>query len=54
MRVIGGKKSSDGFMYAVIVCTAPGGPADKAGLQKGDKVRDLCYNSFIIRGFQNE
>lgn len=38
MRVIGGKNASDGRLYASIVWTVPGGPADKAGLQTGDKV----------------
>lgn len=38
MRVVGGKTSNDGRLYASIVWTVPGGPADLAGLHKGDKV----------------
>lgn len=39
MRVVGGKTGSDGRSFACIVWTVPGGPAEKAGLQQGDKVR---------------
>jgi len=39
MRVVGGKTGSDGRTFACIVWTVPGGPAEKAGLQQGDKVR---------------
>lgn len=38
MRVIGGKTGADGRLFAYIVWTVPGGPAEKAGLQQGDKV----------------
>lgn len=38
MRVVGGKTGSDGRTFACIVWTVPGGPAEKAGLQQGDKV----------------
>ncbi|CAB0032410.1 unnamed protein product [Trichogramma brassicae] len=37
MRVVGGKIGSDNRLYAVIVWTVSGGPAEKAGLQQGDK-----------------
>lgn len=40
MRVVGGKTGSDGRTFACIVWTVPGGPAEKAGLQQGDKVRE--------------
>lgn len=40
MRVVGGKTGSDGHSFACIVWTVPGGPAEKAGLQQGDKVRN--------------
>lgn len=39
MRVVGGKTGNDGRTFACIVWTVPGGPAEKAGLQQGDKVR---------------
>lgn len=45
MRVVGGKPDSNGRREAVIVWTVPGGAADIAGLQQGDKV-------FIIKIFQ--
>jgi hypothetical protein len=38
MRVVGGKTGSDGRLFAYIVWTVPGGPAEKVGLQQGDKV----------------
>lgn len=38
MRVVGGKPDASGRREAVIVWTVPGGPADLAGLQQGDKV----------------
>lgn len=41
MRVVGGKTGTDGRLYASIVWTVPGGPAEMAGLQKGDKVKYL-------------
>lgn len=39
MRVVGGKPDASGRREAVIVWTVPGGPADLAGLQQGDKVK---------------
>lgn len=39
MRVVGGKTGTDGRLFAYIVWTVPGGPAEKGGLQQGDKVR---------------
>lgn len=38
MRVVGGKTGADGRLFAYIVWTVPGGPAEKNGLQQGDKV----------------
>lgn len=38
MRVVGGKTGADGRLFAYIVWTVPGGPAEKCGLQQGDKV----------------
>lgn len=43
MRVVGGKRFSDNRLYAVIVWTVTGGPADKAGLQQNDKVSSRIY-----------
>lgn len=40
MRVVGGKTGADGRLFAYIVWTVPGGPAEKGGLQQGDKVSD--------------
>lgn len=38
MRVVGGKTGADGRLFAYLVWTVPGGPAEKNGLQQGDKV----------------
>lgn len=38
MRVVGGKTGTDGRLFAYVVWTVPGGPAEKHGLQQGDKV----------------
>lgn len=38
MRVVGGKNGADGRLFAYLVWTVPGGPAEKMGLQQGDKV----------------
>lgn len=43
MRVVGGKPDASGRREAVIVWTVPGGPADLAGLQQGDKVTSLLF-----------
>lgn len=45
MRVVGGKPDASGRREAVIVWTVPGGPADLAGLQQGDKV---CTGFYIL------
>lgn len=38
MRVVGGKPDVTGRREAIVVWTVPGGPADIAGIQQGDKV----------------
>ena len=43
MRVVGGKTGNDGRLFAYIVWTVPGGPAEKGGLQQGDKVSPLSF-----------
>lgn len=43
MRVVGGKTGTDGRLFAYLVWTVPGGPAEKNGLQQGDKVSSLCF-----------
>lgn len=48
MRVVGGKTGADGRLFAYIVWTVPGGPAEKAGLQQGDKV-SYTFLSLPIR-----
>lgn len=45
MRVVGGKTGADGRLFAYIVWTVPGGPAEKGGLQQGDKVRGHIHTS---------
>lgn len=45
MRVVGGKPDASGRREAVIVWTVPGGPADLAGLQQGDKVCAGLYST---------
>ncbi|KAL1516962.1 hypothetical protein ABEB36_000789 [Hypothenemus hampei] len=52
MRVVGGKTSSDGHLFAYIVWTVPGGPAEKGGLQQGDKVLEWGGVSLIDRNFE--
>lgn len=47
MRVVGGKTGADGRLFAYIVWTVPGGPAEKGGLQQGDKVITM-YTSYSI------
>ncbi|XP_044009202.1 regulating synaptic membrane exocytosis protein 1 isoform X2 [Aphidius gifuensis] len=53
MRVVGGKTGTDGRLYASIVWTVPGGPAEMAGLQKGDKVLEWSGVSLIDRNFED-
>lgn len=49
MRVVGGKTGADGRLFAYIVWTVPGGPAEKNGLQQGDKViRLTCFYHIAI------
>lgn len=48
MRVVGGKIGPDGQMFASIVWTVPGGPAEKSGLQQGDKVRTYVFVVWAI------
>lgn len=43
MRVVGGKTGADGRLFAYLVWTVPGGPAEKMGLQQGDKVSILIF-----------
>ncbi|VVC90893.1 unnamed protein product [Leptidea sinapis] len=52
MRVVGGKPDASGRREAVIVWTVPGGPADLAGLQQGDKVLEWCGVSLTERSFE--
>lgn len=47
MRVVGGKTGTDGRLFAYIVWTVPAGPAEKGGLQQGDKVSYTIY-IFVI------
>lgn len=44
MRVVGGKTGADGRLFAYLVWTVPGGPAEKMGLQQGDKVRNFLHS----------
>ncbi|XP_061378344.1 regulating synaptic membrane exocytosis protein 1 [Danaus plexippus] len=52
MRVVGGKPDASGRREAVIVWTVPGGPADLAGLQQGDKVLEWGGVPLIERSFE--
>lgn len=47
MRVVGGKTGADGKLFAAIVWTVPGGPAEKGGLQQGDKILEWCGVSLV-------
>lgn len=44
MRVVGGKTGADGRLFAYLVWTVPGGPAEKMGLQQGDKVSNFLHS----------
>ncbi|CAG9087799.1 unnamed protein product [Plutella xylostella] len=52
MRVVGGKPDASGRREAVIVWTVPGGPADLAGLQQGDKVLEWAGVPLTDRSFE--
>ncbi|XP_062561449.1 regulating synaptic membrane exocytosis protein 1 isoform X2 [Armigeres subalbatus] len=52
MRVVGGKTGTDGRLFAYIVWTVPGGPAEKGGLQQGDKILEWCGTSLVDRSFE--
>ncbi|XP_031768763.2 regulating synaptic membrane exocytosis protein 1 isoform X2 [Galleria mellonella] len=52
MRVVGGKPDASGRREAVIVWTVPGGPADLAGLQQGDKVLEWSGVPLTERSFE--
>lgn len=52
MRVVGGKTGADGKLFAHIVWTVPGGPAEKGGLQQGDKILEWCGMSLVDRSFE--
>ncbi|XP_061500845.1 regulating synaptic membrane exocytosis protein 2 isoform X1 [Anopheles gambiae] len=52
MRVVGGKTGTDGRLFAYIVWTVPGGPAEKGGLQQGDKILEWCGTSLTDRSFE--
>lgn len=52
MRVVGGKTGADGKLFAHIVWTVPGGPAEKGGLQQGDKILEWCGVSLVDRSFE--
>lgn len=45
LRVVGGKTGADGRTFAYVMWTVPDGPAAKAGIQRGDKVR--CHIFFV-------
>lgn len=49
MRVVGGKTGTDGRLFAYLVWTVPGGPAEKGGLQQGDKVKSFSETHFLDR-----
>lgn len=51
MRVVGGKTGADGRLFAYIVWTVPGGPAEKNGLQQGDKVSRVRVQGRALRIF---
>ncbi|XP_052129416.1 regulating synaptic membrane exocytosis protein 1 isoform X2 [Frankliniella occidentalis] len=52
MRVVGGKSGPDGRLFAYIVWTVPGGPAEKGGLQQGDKVLEWGGVPLTDRSFE--
>ncbi|CAG5025546.1 unnamed protein product [Parnassius apollo] len=52
MRVVGGKPDASGRREAIIVWTVPGGPADLAGLQQGDKVLEWGGVPLTERSFE--
>lgn len=52
MRVVGGKTGADGRLFAYIVWTVPGGPAEKGGLQQGDKILEWDGTCLTDRSFE--
>ncbi|XP_076045731.1 uncharacterized protein LOC143027973 [Oratosquilla oratoria] len=52
MRVVGGKVGQDGRLFAYVVWTVPGGPADAAGVCRGDKVLEWNGVSLTDRSFE--
>ncbi|XP_014243367.1 regulating synaptic membrane exocytosis protein 1 isoform X2 [Cimex lectularius] len=52
MRVVGGKTGIDGRLFAYIVWTVPSGPAEKGGLQQGDKVLEWGGVSLVDKTFE--
>ncbi|XP_068081190.1 regulating synaptic membrane exocytosis protein 2 [Anabrus simplex] len=52
MRVVGGKTGNDGRLFAYIVWTVPGGPAEKGGLQQGDKVLEWDGVPLVDKSFE--
>ncbi|XP_051157370.1 regulating synaptic membrane exocytosis protein 1 isoform X2 [Leptopilina boulardi] len=53
MRVVGGKVGSDGHLFAQILLISPGGPAEKSGLQAGDKILEWSGVSLVDRNFKD-
>lgn len=49
MRVVGGKTGADGRLFAYLVWTVPGGPAEKMGLQQGDKVSNFLHSTYSFQ-----
>ncbi|XP_071530366.1 uncharacterized protein Fife isoform X2 [Panulirus ornatus] len=52
MRVVGGKVGSDGHLFAYVVWTVPGGPAEVAGVVQGDKVLEWNGVTLTDRSFE--
>lgn len=54
LRVVGGKTGTDGRTFAYVMWTVPDGPAAKAGIQRGDKVRSHTFFAMLTCSFKFE
>ncbi|KAG7155659.1 Regulating synaptic membrane exocytosis protein 2-like 2 [Homarus americanus] len=52
MRVVGGKVGTDGHLFAYVVWTVRGGPAEVAGVSQGDKVLEWNGVGLTDRTFE--
>lgn len=52
MRIVGGKIGRDGSLFAYVVWTVRGGPADLMGIKQGDKILQWDGISLVDKTFE--